>query len=70
VEIRECEGEQLSSINDFRENSIKGPQFVNIEKYEMRITRLVNNPVSYTYDGVLNERQRCEKAIRLNCMEG
>ena len=26
VEIREYQGEKLSSVNDFRENSIKGPQ--------------------------------------------
>ena len=28
VEVREYEGENLSSINDFRENSIRGPQYV------------------------------------------
>jgi len=27
VEIREYEGQKLSSIDDFRENSIDGPQF-------------------------------------------
>jgi hypothetical protein len=29
VEISEYKGEKLSSIDDFRENSIKGPQYVN-----------------------------------------
>lgn len=28
VEIREFDGQKLSSIYDFRENSIKGPQHV------------------------------------------
>ena len=28
VEIREYEGQALSSINNFRENSIKGPQHI------------------------------------------
>ena len=28
VEVREYQGEDLSSINDFRENSIKGPQHI------------------------------------------
>ena len=27
TEVREYQGENLSSINDFRENSIKGPQY-------------------------------------------
>ena len=30
VEIREYEGEKLSSIDDFRENSIIGPQYIDI----------------------------------------
>ena len=33
AEIREYQGEKLSSINDFRENSIKGPQYINISDY-------------------------------------
>ena len=32
-EIREYQGENLSSISDFRENSIKGPQYVNESAY-------------------------------------
>jgi len=27
VEVRQYQGENLSSVNDFRENSIKGPQY-------------------------------------------
>jgi len=47
VEIREYEGEDLSSINSFRENSIKGPQDVDIASYRLKITGLVDNPQSY-----------------------
>jgi len=50
VEIREYEGENLSSVDDFRENSIKGPQQVDIESYQLMITGLVENPKSYTYE--------------------
>ena len=70
VEIREYEGENLSSINDFRENSIKGPQYVNIEDYRLEITGLVKNPSSYTYDEVLDSKQHYKKLVTLDCVEG
>ncbi|HUV53463.1 MAG TPA: hypothetical protein VMW64_10390, partial [Dehalococcoidia bacterium] len=31
VEVREYEGINLSSINEFRENSIAGPQYIDLE---------------------------------------
>ena len=44
VEIREYQGEKLSSVNDFRENSIKGPQHINKSTYQLKITGLVDTP--------------------------
>ena len=70
VEIREYEGEKLSSVDDFRENSIKGPQRVDIESYQLKITGLVENPKSYTYDGVLSNHQHYKKVVTLDCVEG
>ena len=35
VEITDYEGEKLSSIDDFRENSIKGPQYIEKESYTL-----------------------------------
>jgi DMSO/TMAO reductase YedYZ molybdopterin-dependent catalytic subunit len=70
AEIREYEGEKLSSINDFRENSIKGPQQVEIDNYSLEITGLIENPESYTYDEVLNSYQHYQKVVTLNCVEG
>ncbi len=69
VEIKEFEGKALSSILEFRENSIKGPQKVDIATYKLTIDGLVNNPVDYTYDEVLTN-QKYIKPIRLNCVEG
>ena len=69
-EIREYEGEDLSSINDFRENSIKGPQKIDVDSYMLRITGLVTNSTDYTYDEVLNMYQRYKKVITLDCVEG
>jgi DMSO/TMAO reductase YedYZ molybdopterin-dependent catalytic subunit len=70
VEIREYEGENLSSINDFRENSIEGPQHVDIGDYRLKITGLVESPQSYTYDEVINGHQGYKKVVALNCVEG
>jgi DMSO/TMAO reductase YedYZ molybdopterin-dependent catalytic subunit len=70
VEIKEYQGEKLSSIYDFRENSIKGPQHVDISKYKLTVTGLVDNPIEYTYDDVINNHQSYEKVVRLDCVEG
>ena len=43
AEVRSYQGEDLSSINDFRENSIKGPQNVNISDYRLTVTGLTNS---------------------------
>ena len=70
VEITEYEGEKLSSINDFRENSIKGPQHVNVADYSLNITGLVENPKTYSYDEVINDYQHYKKVVTLDCVEG
>jgi len=69
-EIREYEGVDLSSVNDFRENSIKGPQEIDVESYTLGITGLVANSTSYTYDEVLNRYQHYKKVVTLDCVEG
>ena len=70
VEIREYEGAKLGSVDDFRENSIKGPQHVDIEGYQLDITGFVENPKSYTYDEVINNYQQYKKVVTLDCVEG
>ena len=70
VEIREYEGKDLSSINDFRENSIKGPQYIDTESYQLKITGLVENPITYTYDEVIGNHELYKKVVTLNCVEG
>ena len=69
VEIREYQGEQLSSVNDFRENSIKGPQYVDINSYQLEVTGLVVNPKNYTYEQV-KDFQSYQKVVKLDCVEG
>lgn len=70
VEVREYEGQNLSSINDFRENSIKGPQNVDLENYQLQVTGLVEKPTNFTYDEVIKDFDKYEKVVRLNCVEG
>jgi DMSO/TMAO reductase YedYZ molybdopterin-dependent catalytic subunit len=70
VEVREYKGENLSSINDFRENSIKGPQYVDIDSYKLEITGLAEKPTGYTYDEVIDGFDNYKKVVRLNCVEG
>jgi DMSO/TMAO reductase YedYZ molybdopterin-dependent catalytic subunit len=70
VEIREYEGKDLSSIDDFYENSIAGPQYVDTETYRLVITGLVNNVSQYRYDKVITNHQSFKKVVTLNCVEG
>ncbi|MFC2005946.1 molybdopterin-dependent oxidoreductase [Chloroflexota bacterium] len=70
VEIIEYEGEKLSSVSDFRENSIKGPQYVDKESYRLEIAGLVENLKNYTYDEVVDSHQHYKKVVALNCVEG
>ncbi len=70
VEIREYQGERLGSINDFRENSIRGPQSVDEETFRLKITGLVTNPFELTINQVENNFNPYEKVITINCVEG
>jgi DMSO/TMAO reductase YedYZ molybdopterin-dependent catalytic subunit len=70
AEIRDYQGEKLSSINDFRENSIKGPQYIDNETYRLIITGFVSNPENYSYDDVINKHQNYRKVVTLDCVEG
>jgi len=69
VEVTSYQGQQLSSVNDFHENSIKGPQYVNITSYHLEVDGLVANPQNYTYDQV-KDFQSYQKVVKLDCVEG
>jgi DMSO/TMAO reductase YedYZ molybdopterin-dependent catalytic subunit len=70
TEVREYQGQDLSSVTDFRENSILGPQHINIADYKLNVTGLVEKPASYSYDEVLNDFNNYKKVVGLNCVEG
>jgi DMSO/TMAO reductase YedYZ molybdopterin-dependent catalytic subunit len=70
VEIREYEGIDLSSVDAFRENAIKGPQTIDIESYSLSVTGLCQEPKSYTYDEVIDSYTNYKKVSELHCVEG
>ena len=57
-------------MEDFRENSIKGPQDVDRDSYRLSIKGLVDEPLNLTYEEVVVPRESFEKVVRLNCVEG
>ncbi|MBU0496928.1 MAG: molybdopterin-dependent oxidoreductase [Candidatus Thermoplasmatota archaeon] len=70
VEIREYQGERLNSINDFRENSIKGPQYLEKDNYTLTISGLATTPQYYSYDQLLTLFTSYTKVVILDCVEG
>ncbi len=69
VEIREYKGEKLDPISNFYENSIKGPQRVDLKAYRLKVGGLVAKPLSLTYDEVLARPAESRITI-IHCVEG
>jgi DMSO/TMAO reductase YedYZ molybdopterin-dependent catalytic subunit len=69
VQVSEYKGEKLGSIEDFRENSIHGPQTIGLETYRLDVSGLVDTPRTYTYEQVLRH-PKYSKVVVLNCVEG
>jgi DMSO/TMAO reductase YedYZ molybdopterin-dependent catalytic subunit len=70
VEVRSYQGTDLSSINDFHENSIAGPQHINESDYRLTITGLTATTRIWTYRDILACHQHYEKVVTLDCVEG
>lgn len=69
-EIREYDGQKLSSVNDFRFEAIKGNQDLNISTYTLTITGLVQHETVLTYDEIVNTHAHHLKVATLHCVEG
>lgn len=69
LEIREYEGTRLDPSVGPRDNSIAGIQHVELEGYTLKITGLVQEEQSLTYEEVLT-MPATEKLITLHCVEG
>jgi len=69
MEIREYEGARLDPSVGPRDNSISGIQQVDLGSYNLLITGLVEKPLVYSYDQVL-ENDSYQRLITLYCVEG
>ncbi len=70
TEIRQYQGQNLSSINDVYENKINGTQYINQTTYRLAVTGLVNKTIQSTYDEVVNNHQSYQQVVTLYCVEG
>jgi len=70
VQVHEYQGEKLSSISDFHENSIRGPQNVSIDTYKLKVTGLVQKPLAFTYAEAIETHDNYKKLLTLDCVEG
>ena len=68
-EIREYQGKPLDPFDRTYDNSIKGPQQLDIETYRLEIRGLVEVPQSLSYQEVL-KLPIVERALTLHCVEG
>ena len=69
-ELREYNGEKLSSISAFRENSISGAPDVDLDSYRLEVVNSVGNSKSYKYEEVLGKFTSMKKVVSLYCVEG
>jgi DMSO/TMAO reductase YedYZ molybdopterin-dependent catalytic subunit len=67
VEVRNYQGQKLSSINDIVDNNIKGTQEVNESAYTLAVAGMTNK--TYTYQDILDMKSY-QKVVTLNCVEG
>ena len=68
--MKEYNGERLSSVSDFHDNSIKGAQYIDHVTYRLKVTGLTAQPQSYTCDDVLAKYKSYQKLVTLDCVEG
>lgn len=70
VEVRDYQGQRLDSVTGFLENSISGPQKVDLATYRLEVDGLVTKTLSLTYDQVLSQFPSFKKVITLHCVKG
>lgn len=69
LEIRDYQGVQLDPASGPRDNSISGIQAVDLNSYQLKLTGLVEKPVSFSYQQVL-AKEPAQRLITLYCVEG
>jgi DMSO/TMAO reductase YedYZ molybdopterin-dependent catalytic subunit len=69
-EVRDYQGENLSSISNIADNAIRGTQNLNQSMYHLTVNGLVNTPKEYTYGQIVGGFRNYEKVVTLYCVEG
>ncbi|MFA5851050.1 MAG: molybdopterin-dependent oxidoreductase [Bacteroidales bacterium] len=69
VEVKEYEGKALSPYDRQYDNSIKGPQTVDVKTYKLLIDGKIQHPQLLSYNEIL-KLPSAERAITLHCVEG
>lgn len=69
VEIRNYMGERLSPFDRRYDNSIRGPQKIDINTYRLSVSGLVKTPLNLKYGEVLS-LPRVKRVVTLHCVEG
>lgn len=69
VEVTSYKGKQLDIVASEPENSIKGPQQIDIANYRLAVNGLVSTPTTLAYSDVL-AMPAFKKVTTLNCVEG
>ncbi len=70
AEVRDYEGQDLSSVASVQENNIRGLQYINESSYVLKINGLVNKNLSLTYREVVSGYQNYRKVVTIYCVEG
>lgn len=69
-QILTYQGQKLDSITVSRENSIKGPQYIDKKAWKLTVDGLVRTPATYSFEELLAKFPADEQVHRLDCVEG
>ncbi len=76
-EVITYQGQTLTPVNLYIADiiahpdvAIKGTQYIDPATYRLAITGMINNPISYTYDDVVNSFHSTLQVSTLPCVEG
>ncbi len=69
IEATQYQGINLTPISQQRTTAIFGPQYIDIETYQLQIDGLVERPMNFTYDQII-AYPSTSKVVTLTCVEG
>ncbi len=69
-EVLEYQGQRLSSIGNFYENSIIGVQNIDAAAYKLNVFGLVNREIELPYYQIISDYQSFQKVVTIYCVDG